>query len=201
MPKFSDTEKEKIRESLLIHGRELFSRYGLRKTSVDDITKAVKIAKGSFYSFYKTKEELFLDIFTQVNQEMQTEIFKAFSESNKKPNTRLFDTLQMQYRYLDQTPIFQILMDEDEMEYLFRKYPQAGPQLQSFFADENYIPFVEELKKNGLLKKKLKTSFIVGLLKAVFLLHRQKSNFTPNQFKQVFDTYLSLIVDFVAVES
>ena len=201
MPRFSNTEKEQIREALLVQGRELFSRYGLRKTSVDDITKAVKIAKGSFYSFYESKEELFLEIFGQVNQEMQEAIYKAFTHSRKKANTRLYEALQMQYEYVDQTPIFQILMDEDEMEYLLRKYPKAGPQLQSFFADENYIPFVEELKKGGLLKKQLETTFIVGLLKAIFLIHQRKNDFKGDQFKKVFDTYLSLIVEHITPES
>ncbi len=200
VPKFSDTEKENIKTDLMKHGFDLFSRFGLRKTSVEDITNSVKISKGSFYSFYETKEELFLDIFAEVNQRMQESIFHVFSESAKKPSKRLFDALQMQYDYVDKTPIFNILMDKNEMEYLLRKYPQAGPQLQSFFADESFVPFVEELKKGGVLKKSIDTSLIVGLLKAVFLLHQRKEDFLPDQFKEVFDIYLRLIVNHVAVE-
>ena len=131
---------------------------------------------------------------------MQETIYKAFTSSSKKPRNRLYDVLRMQYDYVDKMPVFKILMDEDEMKYLLRKYPQAGTQLQSFFADENYIPFVEEMKRGGLLKKKLETSFIVGLLKAVFLIHQRKRDFTPDQFKKVFDTYLKFIVDYVAIE-
>ena len=200
MPKFTETEKEKIRADLLEHGLELFSRYGLRKTSVEDITRAVNIAKGTFYSFYKTKEELFLSIFTQVNEEMQGRIMGVFTASKKGPRKRLYDALQMQYAFVDENPIFQILMDEEELEQLFRKFPQAGPQLQSFFEDDKYIPFVEQLKEMGIIRKDLKTTHVVGLLKAVFLIHQRKLDFSPEQFEDVFNTYLKLVIDYVALE-
>ena len=200
MPKFTETEKEKIRTALLEQGREIFSRYGLRKTSVEDITRAVNIAKGTFYSFYTTKEELFLIIFSQVNEEMQGRIMEAFTASKKGPRKRLYDALQMQYAFIDEHPIFQILMDKEELEQLFRKFPQAGPQLQSFFEDDNYIPFVEQLKDMGIIRKNLETNHVVGLLKAVFLIHQRKQDFSPEQFQYVFNTHLKLVIDYIAPE-
>lgn len=47
-------------------GLELFSRYGYDKTSMDDIAKKVGIKKASMYSHLKSKDELYLSIFTEV---------------------------------------------------------------------------------------------------------------------------------------
>ena len=51
---FSEREKEIIRNKLLEKGREFFSTYGLKKTSVEELTQAAGIAKGSFYTFYNS---------------------------------------------------------------------------------------------------------------------------------------------------
>ena len=59
---FSKREKDAIRNAFLEKGKKLFSQYGLKKTSIDDFTKAVNVAKGTFYSFFESKEELFLEI-------------------------------------------------------------------------------------------------------------------------------------------
>ena len=61
MPKaFSEHEKETIRTQMREKGKKLFEKHGLKKTSVDEVTEAVGISKGSFYLFYGSKEELFV---------------------------------------------------------------------------------------------------------------------------------------------
>ena len=75
MPKFSDKEKEMIRDRLRSEGEKLFSAHGLRKVTVDDIVQAAGIAKGSFYSFYENKEYLFMDI----NNEIQHKVWEKMT--------------------------------------------------------------------------------------------------------------------------
>lgn len=60
--KFSDEEREWIRQKLLTEARHHFETAGLRKTSVEDLTKAAGIAQGSFYMFFGSKEELYYEL-------------------------------------------------------------------------------------------------------------------------------------------
>ena len=41
---------------------EVFSKKGYKSTSISEITKQAKMAVGSFYNFYDSKEKIFLDI-------------------------------------------------------------------------------------------------------------------------------------------
>lgn len=59
---FTDRERTAIRNDLIDAGRELFGKYGLKKTSIEDLTKTVGIAQGSFYTFFKSKEKLYLEV-------------------------------------------------------------------------------------------------------------------------------------------
>ena len=56
---FTDYETEQLRKALLKETRHCAVTLGMKKTSVEQLTKAVGIAKGSFYKFYESKEMLF----------------------------------------------------------------------------------------------------------------------------------------------
>ena len=59
MPRaFTKQEQAVINERLLESGAKLFGRYGLRKTTVEEITRDAGISKGSFYRFFESKELL-----------------------------------------------------------------------------------------------------------------------------------------------
>src|SRR5689334_25270223 len=47
------------REAILGAARELFGRYGYRRTSIDDIARAAGVAKGTVYLYVENKEALF----------------------------------------------------------------------------------------------------------------------------------------------
>lgn len=59
---FSEEERGRIRNRLLASGESLFARYGLDKTSIDELAKSAGISKGAFYLFFDSKEDLFLAI-------------------------------------------------------------------------------------------------------------------------------------------
>ena len=52
-------ETDTSRESILHAARSLFARYGLGKTTIDDIARSVRMGKGSLYYYFKSKEDLF----------------------------------------------------------------------------------------------------------------------------------------------
>ena len=82
MPRvFSEGDREAIRRSLIDAGKALFLRYGIRKTSVEQLTHAVGIAKGTFYNFFDSKEDLCLAIFDQEEDVLGRDIAEIPSRS------------------------------------------------------------------------------------------------------------------------
>ncbi|HDL85876.1 MAG TPA: TetR/AcrR family transcriptional regulator, partial [Candidatus Acetothermia bacterium] len=63
MPRaFTDAERNRIHRKLLDAGRSCFTRYGLKKTTIEDLVKLVGIAKSSFYLFFESKEALYVEL-------------------------------------------------------------------------------------------------------------------------------------------
>jgi len=66
MPRaFTEVEREAIRQKLMDAGRACFLRYGLKKTTIDDLVKPAGVAKASFYLFFASKEALYIDLLMQ----------------------------------------------------------------------------------------------------------------------------------------
>lgn len=51
--------KEEFRKKIVIASGQIFSRYGFKKTTMDEIAGALKIGKSSIYYYFKSKEEIF----------------------------------------------------------------------------------------------------------------------------------------------
>ena len=66
---------------MLRTARGLFARQGLKKTSLEDITASVGMAKSTFYLFFESKEALFLEVLAAdgpaVKAKMQAELDSA----------------------------------------------------------------------------------------------------------------------------
>lgn len=62
MGKFSKDKREAVRRNIEAASTALFLRYGIKKTTIDDIARAAGIGKGTFYLFYPTKEDLFFEL-------------------------------------------------------------------------------------------------------------------------------------------
>lgn len=67
---FSDFETEQIYKALLAETRRCAVMLGMRKTSVDQLTQAVGISKGSFYRFFASKELLFFAVLEDIHSEL-----------------------------------------------------------------------------------------------------------------------------------
>ena len=52
-------KKDLNRENILKIAREIFSKYGFKKTTLDDIANAVRKGKSSLYYYFERKEDLF----------------------------------------------------------------------------------------------------------------------------------------------
>lgn len=50
---------------------EVFSKKGYKATSISEIAKQAKVAVGTFYNFYESKEKIFLDVYIAENNRIR----------------------------------------------------------------------------------------------------------------------------------
>ncbi len=69
-----DNEK---RTRILDAAQSLFIRYGVKRTSIDEVARAADIAKGTLYLYYESKEMLFAEVARNICADILTEANKA----------------------------------------------------------------------------------------------------------------------------
>lgn len=80
-------KKDKIVEEAL----KLFLEKGFNETSVDEITKASSISKGSFYTYFKSKEELLETIVKELLNNVEKRFYSIIGKEKKEKIEYLFD--------------------------------------------------------------------------------------------------------------
>lgn len=96
---FTKQEKEKIRQSLQDACKQSWTRYGYKKTSIDELCRQTGISKGAFYLFYESKEALFCEVLCQVQQQIRDGAAKILIEYQDKRGAA--EALKYIYREYD----------------------------------------------------------------------------------------------------
>jgi AcrR family transcriptional regulator len=69
--------KEEFRRKIIITAGQIFSRFGFRKTTMDEIARALKMGKSSIYYYYTSKEEIFEAVVLYEANILRNELTKA----------------------------------------------------------------------------------------------------------------------------
>lgn len=135
MPKFSQQEKINIRQKLMEKGALLFCAQGIKKVTIDELAWAANIAKATFYTFYKSKEYLYLDI-VQSAQKAVFDETETVLEKNQahKPKDRAIEVFGEMQAALSRYPIL-AQIDTATVELIARK---VSPERMQEFAQSNY---------------------------------------------------------------
>lgn len=124
MPRFSEREKERIYEKLRSEGEKLFVQHGLRKVTVDELSHAAGIAKGTFYHFYESKEHLFMDINVKIQFKLWERMNTVLEDNKKLPPKELTRKIFMTMAAFTRDYPLINMMDQDTIEQLIRKLPE-----------------------------------------------------------------------------
>ena len=189
---FDENERDLIRRKLLEKGRKLFEIYGLKKTSVDEITQAVGIAKGSFYNFFQSKEELFFEIFEEeehFREQMLTDLVAADVSAGEAIRQVLKESLEM----VANSKIFAKMYEPGVYEQLLRKLPPGKMNQHQENDLQAGIEFVRHFQKNSNLRQ-LNPDIIIAFFRAIFTVTFHKEEIGPEVYPAVID----LLVDVVA---
>jgi AcrR family transcriptional regulator len=84
------TKRDAVRENILIIAQEIFSRYGYKKTTLDDIANAVRKGKSSLYYYFSSKEDLFQEVIQKEADILRDELSKVLMK-DIEPAAKLRD--------------------------------------------------------------------------------------------------------------
>lgn len=173
MARISAEQRMKIHETLLNKSKELFIQYGFSKTSIDDIVNACGIAKGSFYSYYPSKEELFYAVLRR-EEEIKNKIISEVMSESLPPKELLMRFFEISFKAIEENEFLQNLYQRGEYEKIVKRLPKELIDEHAKEDLESSLEFVKFLQEKGVTEED--PEIVIGLFRMIMLLplHRQE---------------------------
>jgi AcrR family transcriptional regulator len=139
---FTEEQNETIRRDLIREARCCGVTVGMRKTSVEQLTEAVGISKGSFYKFFDSKELLFFAVLEDIHTECFAVAQKSLQENAAiDPASRTAAAILAACRWLSETKAFVFI--ENDAEFLLHRLPEEV-KTAHYHDDETHIRLLLE---------------------------------------------------------
>lgn len=159
------------KDLILTSSKEVILQKGYQKTSVENITTYANIAKGSFYTYFKSKDLLLMEIIKEIVDSVQ-EVNKEFFTTPKTDlETRILKALEKSL----------CLEDKRIMNNLFL-----------INLTSNLEALGEEIRGNLMLAKKITTEFWIDIFKE----QNEELKFTENEMRNY-----ALLIDGIVYSS
>ena len=195
MPRgFTDQEKINIKRKLIQSGKEAFGLYGIRKTSIEDLSKQAGISKGAFYQFFDSKEDLYFAVIRTYETEQHKQMFSILSAESDDERLLLKTVIKSIMKQVDSDPFVRRLLEKKEFDHLWQKF--TPEQLEN--AMDADVDFASQLVEAWRQKGKLKIDdpkLITGVFRAIFFLFLHKQEIGEDSFEQVVDLLLDSSIE------
>lgn len=192
MPKaYSENERVYIKQRLMEEAQLCLNKFGVKKTTVDELVKRAGIPKGTFYLFYDSKELLFFDVFCKFHDEIQAKLLRGMSsikEMNALTLTRLIWEL---YRAVEESFLLRFITS-GEMELLIRKLPPQVAQEHAAADDLRVEQLLSAIPNVSMDNIKVFSAALRGIF--LSMLHKHEIG------TEVFDDALKMMIYGVIIQ-
>ena len=130
-------KKNQKRKKILDKAWELFRKNGYEETKVEDMTRELGVSKGSFYTYFKTKDEVLYEILERIKKENEERISKI--NVNQEPSKLLEDYVTSKMNYIVK------LLNNMKISSINRNL--SNSKLKNFFEELRKVS-IEFIKKN-----------------------------------------------------
>ena len=139
-------KKEKS-ESILETAGRMFARYGLKKTSIDEIAQLARVAKATIYNYFGSKDRVYLEVLKREVNEIIDRISVSVVRE-KLTEKKLAAYVKARFKYMGSALNILNL----EREGFKRKPPEAGIICKELFEREVQLirSILNEGMENGL---------------------------------------------------
>ena len=117
---------EEKKERILSTAQKIFARFGIRKTTMDEIAKMARMGKATIYYYFKSKEEIFAQVIRKESGILKQKLQEAIQDADT-PQDKIRNYVLTRMKHLGElTNYYSTLTDEYLDHYSFvekeRKY-------------------------------------------------------------------------------
>jgi len=137
--------KEEKTESILNTAKKMFARYGLRKTSIEEMARVARVAKATIYSYFGNKDQVYLEVLRREKDEIVDKISSAVGQEALAPD-KLITFVKAKFRHMRHATNI-LNLDREGVENLL---PSAESIRNELFESE--VDIIHSILNSGMEK-------------------------------------------------
>lgn len=193
--RLGDSEYAARQEEIRNRARDIFARYGYRKTTIEDIGKACGLGKAALYHYFSGKEEIFAEVVRAEGEKVLSRI-RASVDATDDPKAQL--TAMVRTRLKAVSAIVSEHIEHQSVAELKGSLPLVARSLQQFLGEEAEIlrTILEAGARKGVFKKISSPSvplIIIAGLRGVEFHLLEVAN--PPQLEDAIESLLKLFLE------
>jgi len=191
MRAFSDKEKEAIRAKLIKAAERLFTEQGFSKTSVSELARAAGIGKGTFYMFYKTKEELVCDLHSAIHQQWEHRFTGVLACMVDDPEQAIVQFLHAAFEIFSH-PLVLKLQQTGDFDRIYRSLEHSELDAHSDMSLEPMVPLVGMAQQAGAIIEG-NPRVIAATIRSVCMLGLHRQDIGAEMYDEVIELLIALV--------
>lgn len=170
---------------------DIFLEKGYKSTNISDITKKAGMAVGSFYKYYQSKEDIFLEIYTKENEQVRNKIIDTIDWDGEPVEVidHLFNLLLEDI--LDNTILAE--WNKEGISDVLHKYYYS----EEGKADYTFHHFLKSTFQERLDKEGYDKQTVNQIIKVYDLIYYIDCHVTDKEFEDYSETLRILVKNFL----
>jgi AcrR family transcriptional regulator len=179
---------------LLNCGKELFSSRGFKDTKVSDITKMANMAVGTFYKYYSSKEELFMEIYLKENFQLKQKIAESV-DFNGDPAEIASKFFSLNISGMNSNPILKEWYNKELFSRLEKEFHSKGG-IDSIhkYMNSGMIDMIRKWKSDGKIRDDFDDELILAIFNSIPYIDIHKEEIGIQHFPQILDYMIKFVM-------
>lgn len=174
------------KENILISGRELFRSKGFKDTNVAEITKRAGMATGTFYNYFSSKEQLFMEIYKEENNKLKKSIMDSL-DLEADPMIIMKDMISLNYQGMISNPILKEWYNKDVFTKIEQSFREENGVDHVDFLYDSFIEIVEKWQKDKKVRDDISAEMIMAMFSSLVNIDLHKEEIGIGYFPNVLE--------------
>jgi AcrR family transcriptional regulator len=181
-----------IKSMIFETGKDLFSAKGFKKTNIKEIAEHAGIGVGTFYNYYASKEQLFIEIYKQENEKLKNRLTESL-DLTQEPVQLISQLLKENQEAIHANHILNEWYNQDFYKELERHYRDEDSQnmdsVRSF-----YLSLLRNWKQQGMIREDVDEELLPVFFDSLVCIDMHKDEIGIEHFPKAMQYLIEFII-------
>lgn len=172
--------------------QQMFKEYGFKGTNIVKITQHAGVATGTFYRFYNSKEEIFIQVYAAENDRVKQTVLND-NDLDEEPRTLLPKVIHQLMAQMNASLILQAWYTNPKLKQLIKD----NSSMQDDFMYHTVFQLIKHWQTRNLLRPEMTMARVQQLFEALVVVNNHQEELPTGDYKQLFTDLIEGVLDHI----